>query len=272
MKLRWLGCPMLLSLMVWSLTGCVAQEEYRKCVRRNEIQLDRIRELEAGQEAERLRADKILQEFELYQTRQGYDLEKVAALEAALAAKQAIIEQLSSQIGKIPLPIELSNALADWANQTGSDLVSYDVENGVVRFKSDLLFEKGSDTVQATVQPQLSEFTKIMNTTAAQDFDVLIVGHTDDIPIKKPDTRAKHPTNWHLSVHRSISVELILAKEGMSPSRLAVMGFGEYRPIESNKAGNKGNPVNRRVEIYIVPAGQVRAIARPSAETPATGK
>ena len=48
------------------------------------------------------------------------------------------------------------------------------------------------------------------------------------------------------------------------PTRLAVMGFGEHRPLEPNKPNQKGNPVNRRVEIYIIPSGQIRTV-------PATG-
>ena len=99
------------------------------------------------------------------------------------------------------------------------------------------------------------------------DFDVLIVGHTDDIPIKKPDTLLKHPSNWHLSAHRAISVERILAAAGMLETRLSVMGMGQFRPIAPNASGQKGNPMNRRVEIYIVPAGSVR-IATPNLTSP----
>ena len=101
---------------------------------------------------------------------------------------------------------------------------------------------------------------------AAKDFDVLIVGHTDDLPILRPETLAKHPTNWHLSAHRAISVQRVFAEANLSSTRLAVMGFGEYRPLEPNKPNQKGNSVNRRVEIYIIPSGQIRTVpAQPAA-------
>ncbi len=250
----------LLGFVLFALSGCVAEAEYKKCVRRNQIQQQRILDLEAAQERERLEADKLRQEFELYMKTQGYDSEKIAALQAALAAKQAKIDQLSSMVGQIALPAELSSALADWASKSGSSLVTYDEENGIVRFKSDLLFKKGDDAVQSSAKGQLGEFAKILNTSAAKDFDVLIVGHTDDVPILKPSTKAKHPSNWHLSAHRSISVQKVLASSGLAQTRMAVMGLGEFRPMEPNKAGNKGNPVNRRVEIYIVPAGHLRTV------------
>jgi chemotaxis protein MotB len=65
-----------------------------------------------------------------------------------------------------------------------------------------------------------------------------------------------HPTNWHLSVHRAISVENLMESNGVSPTRISVKGYGEYRPLEANEAGKKGNPKNRRVEIYLVAAGK----------------
>ena len=136
--------------------------------------------------------------------------------------------------------------------------MTYDERTGVVRFTSDLLFDKGDATVNPVTLDKMGALARIMNSPAAEGFDLLIVGHTDDIPIKKPATLAQHPTNWHLSAHRSIAVEDVLAKAGLAPTRMAVMGMGEFHPVEPNEAGNKGNPKNRRVDIYIVPSGQIR--------------
>ena len=96
----------------------------------------------------------------------------------------------------------------------------------------------------------------IINSAQAAPFDIIVCGHTDDVPILKASTKQRHPTNWHLSAHRAISVEKVMENNGVGPKRLSVKGFGEYRPIEANKPGKKGNPKNRRVEIYIVPAGK----------------
>jgi chemotaxis protein MotB len=94
-----------------------------------------------------------------------------------------------------------------------------------------------------------------LNSELGKGFDIIIAGHTDDLRIAKPDTRERHPTNWHLSAHRAISVLDIMTKNNIVSERMSVRGFGEYRPIESNKPNRKGNPQNRRVEIYIVPKG-----------------
>jgi chemotaxis protein MotB len=58
-----------------------------------------------------------------------------------------------------------------------------------------------------------------------------------------------------LSSHRAISVLNSLQNCGVVPERLSTRGFGEYRPIAQNAPNKGGNPKNRRVEIYIVPAG-----------------
>lgn len=245
--------------VVWAgvaFSGCIAKEEYRKVVRRNEIQQERIRNLEAAQEEERLRADKIQREYDLFKQTYSLTQEQIAAMQAALNAKEATIDELAGMIGKNLLPVELSSALAEWARQSGSDLVVFDEETGSVRFKSDLLFDKGSDQVAAAAREQLVKLSQILNTDKADGFDVLILGHTDDIPIRKPGTRAKHPTNLHLSAHRSISVQRVMAEARLDPTRMFVMGCGEYQPMAINLSGNKGNPANRRVEIYIVPSGQ----------------
>ena len=122
-----------------------------------------------------------------------------------------------------------------------------------MQLKSDFTFDLSSDRVKSQAQPALAALGEIYSPDQAGDLQVLIVGHTDDVPIGRPETRAKHPTNWHLSVHRAIAVKDVLAKS-MPEQRLAVMGFGQWSPVEPNQPGQRGNPANRRVEIFIVPA------------------
>jgi len=133
--------------------------------------------------------------------------------------------------------------------------VSFDANTGVVKFKSDLLFEKGSATVASTAIATVKSLCGILNSEEGKKFDIVVAGHTDDIPIRKAETKRDHPTNWHLSAHRGVSVLNVMTANKMDSKRLSVRAFGEYRPIEPNLAAKKGNPKNRRVEIYIVPEG-----------------
>jgi chemotaxis protein MotB len=143
--------------------------------------------------------------------------------------------------------------LEDWAK--GSDLVSFDAARGIVKFKSDLLFEKGSDEVAPTAMEAVKALCGILNTDQAKEFDIIIAGHTDDLPILKPETKAKHPSNWYLSAHRAISILDVMTGNGIASERASIRGFGEHRPIVPNEPDKKGNPQNRRVEIYIIPKG-----------------
>jgi len=84
--------------------------------------------------------------------------------------------------------------------------------------------------------------------------DIFIVGHTDNVPIKRPETKAKHPDNWYLSAHRAINVAKYLIAKGISPKRITVAGCGEYRPrVPNTTAANRAK--NRRVEIYAMSGG-----------------
>jgi chemotaxis protein MotB len=125
----------------------------------------------------------------------------------------------------------------------------------MVKFKSDLLFEKGSDAVAPQAAEAVKTLSGILNSDPAKKFDIIVAGHTDDIPIQKAETLRAHPTNLALSCHRAISVIELMQKDGVEPKRLSARGFGEWRPLEPNAPNKKGNPKNRRVEIYIVPAG-----------------
>ena len=53
----------------------------------------------------------------------------------------------------------------------------------------------------------------------------------------------------------AIAVLNVMTASKIVPTRVSVRGFGEYRPVIANKVGKKGNPANRRVEIFIVPSG-----------------
>jgi chemotaxis protein MotB len=181
--------------------------------------------------------------------------EQIAALEKDNTAKKDLVLRMQGQLlsGGVRLPMELSVLLQDFAN--ANEMVTFDEGSGMVKFKSDLVFSSGSDKVTSSAMIPIKELCKIMNGEDGKKFDVIVVGHTDTVPISKPSTRALHPTNWHLSVHRAIAVSKVMMGSGVSPKRVGVKGFGEYRPFVANNPGNKGTAANRRVEILIVPAG-----------------
>jgi chemotaxis protein MotB len=148
------------------------------------------------------------------------------------------------------LPPALDAALKEFA-AAHPDMITYDAKRGAVKWQSDLLFALASVVVRDSAKASLSQFARIISSDAGSEFEVLIVGHTDNIPIKRSETMRMHPTNWHLSVHRAISVSDFLQGAGLPPARIGVMGFGEYRPVADNNSEG-GRAKNRRVEIFLV--------------------
>jgi chemotaxis protein MotB len=145
----------------------------------------------------------------------------------------------------------MSHALQDLA-AAHPELLSFDAQKGMLRFASDFTFALGSADLTSSASSSLTQLAKILNTTTGSGFEVRVIGHTDNVPISRADTRAKHPTNWHLSTHRAISVASALISDGVSPNRFQVAGYGEYRPIVPNPAKG-GAAQNRRVEIFLLP-------------------
>ncbi len=169
-------------------------------------------------------------------------------LNAALAqAKRALIQASMTTV----LPAELNNELVELAD-SNQQLMQYDKNRGMLKFASDLTFGSGSVKINPQARKGLLQLATLMRKPIAQKFELRVVGHTDNVRIGKAATRAKHPTNWHLSLHRAIAVKDILAKAGISSDRLVVSGHGEFRPVAPNS--RRGNSANRRVEIYIHPS------------------
>ncbi|MBL7152925.1 MAG: OmpA family protein [Phycisphaerae bacterium] len=247
----------LLCVSALLLSGC--NSELKDLRIRNETQRQTIDRLQAELQAGALQLDQLKRQLADAQQEGGIELDtlkqQIVALEEDLAKKNELLASMQQKLlYGTALPVELSTMLEDFA-KTHGDIVSFDANTGIVKFKSDLLFEKGSATVASTAIEAVKSLCGILNSEEGKKFDIVIAGHTDDIPIAKAETKRDHPTNWHLSAHRGISVLNVMTANKMESKRLSVRAFGEYRPIEPNQDGKKGNPKNRRVEIYIVPEG-----------------
>jgi chemotaxis protein MotB len=238
------------------INGC--ESELQDLRIQNDTQRERIAGLESELQVSMLQLEQLKRQLGGAQEKGNIEVETlqqtIAALEEDIAKKKDLIASMQQRLlyGGAALPVELSTMLEDFAEKHG--MVTYDLSRGIVKFESDLLFELGSDKVAASATEAVKLLCGILNSEEGKKFDVIIAGHTDDVRIT-PATRAKHATNWHLSAHRAISVLDVMAKNNIASERMSVRGFGQYRPIAENKPNKKGNPQNRRVEIYIVTKG-----------------
>jgi chemotaxis protein MotB len=257
MRTAKLSIIFLLGISFLFLNGCGSELQDLRI--RNQTQSDRINELGSELSTANLQLGQLKRKLAAAQGSSSVEIQtlqqEIAALEEDIAKKKALIAAMQERLllGGGALPVELSTLLEDFAAK--HDMVTYDSSRGMIKFKSDLLFDKGSDKVASSAIQAVKLLCGILSSEEAKDFDAVIAGHTDDMRIGQAVTRQKHPTNWHLSAHRAIAVLNVMTGNKIDPKRLSVRGFGEYRPLEANLPGKKGNPQNRRVEIYIVAKG-----------------
>lgn len=255
--MRAIRITVVLAVSALLFSGCESQK-YQNAKLRNRSQLQRIDELESRYNVARLKLAQARQQLSESRQLCAADAnamkEKISAMETDIKAKAEFIKKMQTELirGGAALPPELAGKLEKFA--ATSDMITFNASSGMVKFKSDLLFNKGSAVVASDAAKAIVALCGIINSSAASNFNVVVVGHTDDVPIRKPSTRAMYPNNWYLSVDRAISVEEIMEKSGVSPKRMSVKGYGQYKPIAPNAPGHKGNPKNRRVEIYLVAA------------------
>lgn len=134
---------------------------------------------------------------------------------------------------------------------SSSELRDVDVKvlKGVVYISlaDNMLFRSGSYQISDKAMDILSKIAKIIKDY--KDYDVLIEGNTDNVPISRTNIR----NNWDLSALRASSVVQVLQdKFGVDPSRLTAGGRGEYNPIATNSTP-QGRQLNRRTQIIITP-------------------
>jgi chemotaxis protein MotB len=129
------------------------------------------------------------------------------------------------------------------------------LENGIrVRLSSDLLYEEGSIELSAQGRVALDKVAPQLAQSAAQRFQIDIVGNTDDVPIS-PELAETYPTNWELAAARAAVVVRHLQLRGVDPGKLEAVSNGEYHPVASNDTP-EGRAKNRRTDLLMRPTGE----------------
>ena len=147
------------------------------------------------------------------------------------------------------LNMVLTNNLTRSLSQDEMKEVDVQVLKGVVYISlaDNMLYKSGSYEINARAAQTLSKIAKIIKDY--KDYDVLIEGNTDNVPITKTNIR----NNWDLSALRASSVVQALQNDyGVDPKRLTAGGRGEYNPVASNDT-EVGKQRNRRTQIIITP-------------------
>ena len=113
-----------------------------------------------------------------------------------------------------------------------------------LEMNSELLFLSGEAALSKKAQSVLKKIAQVINPLPNA---INVEGHTDNIPIGT----LKFPSNWELSSARATSVVQEFVREGIDPTRLSAIGYGEFHPIGDNTQAD-GRFKNRRVILVLM--------------------
>lgn len=152
------------------------------------------------------------------------------------------------------LNMVLTNNLTRSLSREELKEVDVQVLKGVVYISlaDNMLYKSGSYEVNERAEQTLSKIAKII--MDYRDYDVLIEGNTDNVPINTANEKMRNiRNNWDLSALRATSVALYLQEHfGVDPKRLTAGGRGEWNPLAGNDT-ELGKQRNRRTQIIITP-------------------
>ncbi len=174
----------------------------------------------------------------------------ISKLVDEINASNRFIKQLVDAKDKSDsLNVALTNKLTRSLSKQELNDVDVQVLKGVVYISlaDNMLYKSGSYEIGDRAGETLSKIAKII--TDYKDYDVLVEGNTDNVPISQKNIR----NNWDLSALRASSVVQALQNQyGVDPKRLTAAGRGEYNPVVSNNT-EVGKQRNRRTQIIITP-------------------
>ena len=163
--------------------------------------------------------------------------DRLNEMERVLAEKDKAVNALRAKV---------SNALLGFK----SNDLSVNVKNGkvYVSLSEQLLFKSGSTKVDPKGQDALQKLAQALRDQ--QEVNVLVEGHTDDVPVSKGTLGMKD--NWDLSVLRATEITRILTNAGLTPERVTPSGRSKFVPVAQNTSAEQRS-LNRRTEIILTP-------------------
>ena len=262
MKKNILQLALLASLIV--VSSCASKKDLDNCQRENKELSENYNTTREQLAASQARVTSL--EEQLAQQKRDY-----AALQKSLdkslsnsSANNVNISKLVDQINESnqyirhlvevktkrdSLNMVLTNNLTRSLSREELKEVDVRVLKGVVYISlaDNMLYKSGSYEINDRAAETLSKIAKII--MDYQDYDVLVEGNTDNVPINRENIR----NNWDLSCLRASSVvQYLQTHYGVNPKRLTAGGRGEFNPVATN-ATELGKQRNRRTQIIITP-------------------
>lgn len=254
-----------------AVSGCVSKKELAACQEKNDALTTDYVSAKEELAASKARVTSLEEQLASQKEQLAAAQETNSALQASLdksltntSQTNVSIEKLVDQINESnqyirhlvecksksdSLNMVLTNNLTRSLSKEELSEVDVQVLKGVVYISlaDNMLYKSGSYEINDRAAETLSKIAKII--TDYSNYDVLVEGNTDDVPISRENIR----NNWDLSCLRASSVvQYLINNYGVEPKRLTAGGRGEYNPIESNDT-ETGRQRNRRTQIIITP-------------------
>jgi chemotaxis protein MotB len=171
--------------------------------------------------------------------------------EQDLAAKNARVAELQRVLDEKEAATKaLRQKVADALLGFNSNDLQVNVKNGkvYVSLSEQLLFKSGATKVDPAGQDALVKLANAL--TGNKDINILVEGHTDNVPIRGVVNGAKD--NWDLSVLRATEITRLLTAAGIDPTQITPSGRGQYLPVAANDTP-QDKALNRRTDIILTP-------------------
>ena len=239
-------------------TSCVSKKDLQACQQENKSLQANYIDTKEKLAAATTRAASL--EEQLKQQEKAYKALQRSLDKSLTNASQKLVDQINESNKYIRHLVEvksksdslnmvLSNNLTRSLSKEELKEVDVQVLKGVVYISlaDNMLYKSGSYEINDRAAETLSKIAKIIKDY--KDYDVLIEGNTDNVPISRENIR----NNWDLSCLRASSVVQALQNNyGVDPKRLTAGGRGEYNPLQPNTT-EVGKQRNRRTQIIITP-------------------
>jgi flagellar motor protein MotB len=253
-------------LVALTSVGCVDEAKYNAVLLRNREQEKLLQEKEAQVAALNERTAALTARSNDVQRFLAEKDDLIASLKQERDATRRALDELTKAytgmvnrpppaIGGSGIPAKVVIEIQALAEQY-PDVFDFDPATGRLRFKADLTFDSGSETVRPDAKAALTKLGAILTSDAARILRISIVGHTDNDPVRKAATVArlkelgKATNNQGLSEARAEAVAAVLRDARVEAARVTTKGVGETQSIAPNTTAD-GKAKNRRVEIYL---------------------
>ncbi|MCH2135630.1 MAG: OmpA family protein [Phycisphaerales bacterium] len=243
-------CAGALAVSTLALTGCVPQEKYDSLLQANRSMVEQLTTV--NEERSTLMAQIKSRDAQLSQAAseirrlQGEYSALGGRIESLNQSNEALATRLAT-MQPTALPADIERGMTALAAKY-PEMLTFDEETGMIRLSSDLTFGSGSHELKTNAGEVIGELSTLLNDADLGNYQVLVIGHTDDVPLAR--SKPKYGTNLMLSAYRANSVRNAMVDSGMNADRIRIAGDGPNNPITENAEG--GTEANRRVEIFLV--------------------